>query len=341
MGSVKDLIVLKKPDNNNPGIGRFIFSDRYSVFDWGEMPNHIKDKGKALCVTGAYFFERLEEIGIKTHYLGVVENEKSKHLPQLNEPSNCMEFKLFRVITPQQKNDSYDYSIYRKERTNFLIPLEVIYRNSLPEGANLLKRLKDGKLKLKDIGFERIPLPEEKLKTPLLDVSTKLESTDRYITWKEAEKLTGSTKSEMEEIKRIILSINELITEEVKRIGLFNEDGKMEFGFDEFRDIVLVDVLGTPDECRFTFEGIPMCKEIARIFYRKTSWYKEVEEAKKRNKVNWKKTVDTPPPSLSYRLAELISMVYKDIANEITQRIWFRDTPPLKEIMYEIKDFIS
>jgi phosphoribosylaminoimidazole-succinocarboxamide synthase len=145
----------------------------------------------------------------------------------------------------------------------------------------------------------------------------------------------------VEEVKRITLIVNKVVTEEAERIDLFSEDGKVEFGFDELRNAILVDVLGTPDECRFTFEGIPMSKEIARIFYRKTPWYKGVEDAKKRNKLNWKETVDILPPCLPDRLAKLTSMVYKNIANEITQRIWFRDAPPLKEIMYGIRDFIS
>jgi len=341
MGSVKDLILLKSPDNNTTGIGRFMFSDRYSVFDWGEMPDNIQDKGKALCTLGAYFFEKLEETDIRTHYFGVVEDGKSKRLSQLKCPSNYMEFKLLRVIKPKKKADFYDYSTYKKERINFLIPLEVIYRNSLPENSSLLKRLRTGKLKPEDIGLEKMPMPEEKLKFPLLDVSTKLEATDRYITWHEAEKIVGLIKDEIEEIKKITLLVNEVITEETKKIDLFNEDGKVEFGFDEVRNLMLVDVLGTPDECRFTFKGIPMCKEIARIFYRRTPWYKNIEDAKRKNKVNWKEAVDLSPPPLAPRLLELISMVYKCITNEVTQRVWFKDTLPLKEIMYEIKDFVS
>jgi len=74
MGSVKDLKILKTPSRNETGVGRFIFSDRYSVFDWGEMPDHIPNKGKSLCISAAYFFEKLENIGVKTHYLGLVEN---------------------------------------------------------------------------------------------------------------------------------------------------------------------------------------------------------------------------------------------------------------------------
>jgi len=77
MGSVKDLEVVKKPTKTRMGVGRFHFSDRYSVFDWGEMPDHIEGKGAALCLMGAYCFERLEEKGIRTHYRGLVD-EKGK-----------------------------------------------------------------------------------------------------------------------------------------------------------------------------------------------------------------------------------------------------------------------
>ena len=59
MGSVKDLQIIKKPTQTAMGVGRFLFSDRYSVFDWGEMPDHIEGKGAALCLMGAYCFEQL------------------------------------------------------------------------------------------------------------------------------------------------------------------------------------------------------------------------------------------------------------------------------------------
>ena len=39
----------------------FEYSDRYSIFDWGEMPDHIDQKGIALNRMGAAFFEYLEK----------------------------------------------------------------------------------------------------------------------------------------------------------------------------------------------------------------------------------------------------------------------------------------
>lgn len=339
MGSVKDLKVLKEPNDTQHGVGHFIFSDRYSVFDWGEMPDHIVEKGKAICIATAYFFECLEKLGIKTHYIGVVENGKAKRLDQLKEPQNILEVKLVRVVKPKIQGNLYDYSIYQQERANFLIPLEVIYRNSLPAGSSVFKRLKQGSLKWEDLGLKQEPKPGQILDKPILDVSTKLEITDRYITWEEAQKICNLEDSELKEIKRVTLLINDLITKEAINIGLFNEDGKIEFGFDQQRNLMLVDALGTLDECRFTYQGIPVSKEIARIYYRKTDWYKEVEEAKSKDRLNWKSLVKSSPPKLPEELATSISLLYKAYANELTKRKWF-DAPPLKEVLKQIKELI-
>lgn len=340
MGSVKDLVVLREAKVDEPGVGRFIFSDRYSVFDWGEMPNHIANKGTSICIVTAFFFEKLEEMGVESHYLGVVEDGKVKRLKELSFPQNVLEFKLLRVIRPRIEGEKYDYSVYKNERGNFLIPLEVIYRNSLPEGSSVFKRLKEGKLKLEDIGLREMPSPGTILKKPLLDVSTKLEATDRYISWEEAKELCALSEGELDKIKEITLLVNELITRETRRLGLFNEDGKVEYGFDERRNLILVDAIGTLDECRFSYEGIPVSKEIARIYYRRTDWYQEVDSAKKKDPINWKSLVASKPPELPPELSLSISQVYMAYANEVTGREWFK-VPPLREVLVKVKELLE
>ena len=341
MGSVKDLTVIEKPIKNKTGRGRFIFSDRYSVFDWGEMPDHIPNKGKSLCISAAYFFEKLESMGIKTHYLGLVEDNKTKNFADIKRPADTMEVKLVRVLKPLQKGSTYDYSNYENENNNFLIPLEIIYRNSLPEGSSIFKRLEEGSLKPDDLGLKEMPLPGQTLHKPFLDVSTKLEESDRYLGWEEAQKIAHLTDNELEEIRKITLLINKLIGQEANKIGLKYEDGKIEFGFDEERNLLLVDVLGTLDECRFTFEGMPVSKEIARLYYRKTSWFKELMDAKKKDELSWKEKVNLSPPPLPSRLKELISMAYCAFANEITGREWFKDIPFMRELLEETSQIID
>jgi len=340
MGSVKDLIIIEKPLKNKGGRGRFIFSDRYSVFDWGEMPDHISNKGKSLCISAAYFFEKLETMGIKTHYLGLVEDGESKKIIDVKVPVNIMEVKLLRVLKPLKTADGYNYSDYKKEDSNFLVPLEVIFRNSLPAGSSVFKRLEKGELELKELGLEKMPISGENLEKPFLDVSTKLEESDRYMNWKEAKEITNFSEDQLSEIKDIATIVNKLITKEADRVGLKHEDGKIEFGLDVNKKLLMVDVLGTLDECRFTFKGMPISKEIARLYYRKTSWFKELIDAKKKNIYNWKDEVKSEPLPLPERLKELISMAYCAFANEITGRVWFPKIPSMKKILEEIISFI-
>ena len=213
MGSVKDLQILKKPSDEKPGIGQFHFSDRYSVFDWGEMPDLIARKGHSLAVIGAYFFELLEENEIPTHYQGLVENGMAKRLADLEKPSNIMQVSIVRVIKPELQADTYDYSVYDQNLRNVLIPLEVIYRNSLPPGSSVFRRLKEGSLSLADIGLAKMPQPNDRLTTPILDVSTKLEITDRYMSWDEAQKLSALSSAELASLKNITENVNTLISE--------------------------------------------------------------------------------------------------------------------------------
>jgi len=46
-----------------------------------------------------------------------------------------------------------------------------------------------------------MPLPGEKLEKPLMDVSTKLEATDRYLPWKEAQELAKLNNEELDQLK--------------------------------------------------------------------------------------------------------------------------------------------
>jgi len=337
MGSVKDLNILEKPTAEKYGKARFIFSNRYSVFDWGEMPDQIVHKGEAIALLSAYFFEKLAAQGIQTHYTGLVENGEVKKLSQLSNPSNQMEVKLLRVVKPALKGEVYDYSAYANEKGGYLIPLEVIYRNSLPPGSSVFKRLASGQLKPRDLGLTEMPKPNQKLASPIYDVSTKLEITDRYLTWDEARKISGLAQSEIDAIKKLTSSVNAAITEEFAKKGLVNEDGKIETGLAFDRKIMLVDVIGTLDECRFAYEGLPVSKEIARVHYRETEWFRAVEEAKKIDRQNWKSICTVAPERLPPKLKLLIEQVYCACTNEITHITWFKGIPPLKEVLKEIK----
>ena len=341
MGSVKDLEVVKKPTKDNMGVGRFHFSDRYSVFDWGEMPDLIDGKGAALCMMGAYCFERLEERGVRTHYRGLVDKSgRVERFDDLEEPSNVMEFNLVNVYKPKAYVHGgrlkYDYSVYTPKLRNFLIPLEIIYRNGLPEGSSVFKRLEQGLVTLEELGLDHYPRAGEKLGKPIFDVSTKLEEGDRYVSWSEAQWIAGLTEKEVDEIKSLLLKVDDLITQLAANAGLVNEDGKIELAFDPQRRLMIVDVVGTLDECRFTYEGLHVSKEIARQYYRKTEWFRDVEEAKKKAKEqgveDWKGLVKAKPPKLDSKLKKIVRQMYMAAANELTRKTMF-DAPKLADII--------
>jgi phosphoribosylaminoimidazole-succinocarboxamide synthase len=349
MGSVKDLEIIKKPTANEMGFGRFHFSDRYSVFDWGEMPDHIDGKGEALCLMGAYCFEKLENKGIKTHYRGLVNTAgKTVAFDEVADPTCIMEVNLVNIYKPEFRVENgkvaYDYGLYSSNLRNCLIPLEIIYRNGLPEGSSVFKRLSQRKVTLQDLGLDNYPKPGEYFENPIFDVSTKLEETDRYITWKEAKDTAGLTDQELSTVKSVLKVVNDTISEIASRAGLKNEDGKIELAFDNERNLMVVDVVGTPDECRFTYDGVHVSKEVARIFYKKTSWYNDVEEAKKAAErygtEDWKALCKSQPQQLDVNLKTIISQMYLAAANELTDRKLF-DTPRLAEVIKKYREYMG
>jgi phosphoribosylaminoimidazole-succinocarboxamide synthase len=349
MSSVKDLEVIKKPTRNSMGVGRFHFSDRYSVFDWGEMPDLIEGKGAALCMMGAYCFERLEEKGVRTHYRGLVDADgKSVRFDELKQSSNVMEVNLVNVYRPEVhvKNGklAYDYGVYTTKLRNFLIPLEIIYRNGLPEGSSVFKRLDQRLVTIEDLGLDHYPHSGEKLEKPIFDVSTKLEEGDRYVNWVKAQLIAGLSDAELGKVKDLLLRVDDTITEITSNASLVNEDGKIELAFDPQRRLMVVDVVGTLDECRFTYDGLHVSKEIARQYYKKTEWYREMEEAKTKAVAegveDWKKLAKTEPPKLDPKLKTVISQMYLAAANELTKKRIF-STPSLFDIVSRYRQYLS
>jgi len=160
------------------------------------------------------------------------------------------------------------------------------------------------------------------------------------VTWEEAKGLAGLAYGEVVEVQSLLLKVDNMINELADRAGLVNEDGKIELAFDPERCLMVVDVVGTLDECRFTYDRLHVSKEIARQFYRKTSWFMHVEEAKRKAEKegieDWKKLVKTQPPRLEITLETIISKLYMTTANELTGRRMF-DAPDLPEIVKEYK----
>ena len=253
----------------------FEYSDRYSIFDWGEMPDQISQKGAALNLMGFAFFQYLEkQIGLKHHMLGLVGNGVT----------NCCIVKNVKVVRPTKEGAGYNYTPYQDRLVNTLVPLEVIFRLGLARGNSLSKRFKSNPELVKQFGLSSVPLEGEMLQKPLIDFSTKLENGDRYLTYSEAQSISGMTDGELQKLIVKATEIAVALEDFHQKMGLELWDGKVEFAFlqneaGSDRDFMLVDSIGI-DELRLISEGRSLSKEFLREVYKDSEWYNALNAAK-------------------------------------------------------------
>ncbi len=277
----------------------FKYSNRISVFD-KIIPNDVPRKGESLCRTSAFWFEQLEDEGIcKTHFLDMPEPDQ-------------MRVRRVRVI--------HDYDRLDDQTTNFLIPLEVICRHFA--AGSLMDRVRKGKVDPTELGF-----PEghevtsgERLPTPFVEFTTKLEPIDRKLTEEEALEISGLTEDELEHIKQTVLAIDQFIEDQVEPRGLIHADGKKEFAFDENRELMIIDAFGTADEDRFwekqpyeeRGERVELSKEFVRQHYRDSGYHAELTAAREAGEP------EPEIPPMPQNIVEETSQLYGDLFERIT-----------------------
>ncbi len=275
----------------------FAYTDHISVFD-KIIPSMVPHKGETLCRTAKYWFGILNKNGIRNHFL--------------SEPSkDRMDVERVQVIR--------DYSKIDNTTTNYLIPLEVICRYYA--AGSLLDRLKNGKVKPEDLGFE--PGHEvkrgEKLPKPFVECTTKLEATDMNLTDEEAKKMAGLTDAEYQTIVDTVLKIDKIMADEVSKRGLIHVDGKKEFGYDKQRKLMVVDTFGTLDEDRWWdaeeyAKGniVELSKEFVRQYYRETGYHKALYDARDKG------LPEPDIPALPQDIIDRVSKLYVDMYERIT-----------------------
>lgn len=138
-GSVKKIRTVKTTTAARPGVYLFEYTDDYSVFDYGKMPDRLRGKGAAMAVLSAWLFERLEDAGnwrslaksdvwdvirdadlrdglirsktfrelkkagMKTHYRGLRDRKgRLVRTDALEEPTNLMEVTGVGIVSPER-----------------------------------------------------------------------------------------------------------------------------------------------------------------------------------------------------------------------------------------------
>jgi phosphoribosylaminoimidazole-succinocarboxamide synthase len=363
MGSVKDLLLIETACENRAGLANFVFSDRYSVFDWGEMPDHIANKGRSLATMAAFNFEELERQGLRTHYQGMVnaKGELVRFGALKQGGSETMQVSLGRVYAPVAREIwredgvelSYDYSFFEANRglvNNYLIGLEIIFRNGLPLGSSLFKRFdrlgsigdpkerdRQRRKLLREIGLREEPRPGQMLPRPLMSYTTKLEPGDRSLNLQEAWRISGLSRRDFRVLRELALKVNRIVTERAERAGFVHFDGKIEALWDQ--GVVICDVVGTFDENRFAFQGAQVSKEVVRQWYKRhqPEFAAACEEWKKTGS-GWQKRCPVKPRRLPREFATLVSQMYMAGCNRYTGRKLFR-APELEAVMDRLQAY--
>lgn len=335
----------------------FEFSDRYSVFDWGEMPDQLNDKGKTLALMGKSFFKYLgnaeswkglfqSRIILQTFskkYLNEMESSLlyqtycKQGLPHhaligsdLSDDA-LLKVKNIAVNRPDFDGEHYDYAKYKSKPVNALVPLEVIFRLGLPPGNSLSKRLGNELAKWQAFGFETIK-DNGLLERPFIDFSTKLERGDRYLDYQEAQSIACLSEKEWNELLVMTNLIALNLFHFHHKLGLELWDGKIEVAFmmgaNGERSFMLVDSIGI-DELRLLYKGKSFSKEFLRETYKNSSWYQNLEAAKKDSltgqgdfkSICLNKYKSAPEP-LTTEIKERAEAVYKSYANAVTKEVW-------------------
>jgi phosphoribosylaminoimidazole-succinocarboxamide synthase len=323
-GSVKDVYGQEGVD---PYI--FRFSDRYSIFDWGEMPDSLEGKGEALAVMGDLFFRllgrpwagwqisdaypkfwrdslttspawaALRRQGLAHHSLGLV--DESLQPVAAGGRSNLLAVKALgrppAISSASAGKVHWDYSAYHTRPANCLVPLEVVFRFGAPEGSSFLERLAKWPGYAQSFGFPEKPAPGEWFPFPVVEFFTKLEPTDRFLSREEAASMAALSQDELDDLVALTLLLALRLKDVFSPMGLALWDGKFEFAFvpgeEGRRSFLLVDSIG-PDELRLLGpDGVHFSKEFLRRAYRGSTWYEAVGKAKElaaaKGQKDWKR----------------------------------------------------
>lgn len=317
-GSVKDLLGPHTVQGKSSIV--FDYTDAFSVFDWGRMPDLLPRKGEALAVLAADFFEKLEKPetwkefsktsgalalrkanrfgaifnelgeelqaeGLRTHYLGVLKNETQLiSSSETLEPFRKFAVKPVSVVKPHLASVLGrvlpDYFPTRASEPPRLVPLEVIFRTECTEGSSLLERVSRDPAYLASLGFPHL----------------KVEAGKKW-DFPVLEFFTKLESTDRPVALSEALAISGLSAKSLQEVLLKTAwvSGLLRFWFSrlglEVADGKLewaVDAEGKcflvdaigPDELRILKNGIQLSKEFLRAYYRKTSWYMSVERAK-------------------------------------------------------------
>ncbi|WP_433206975.1 phosphoribosylaminoimidazolesuccinocarboxamide synthase [Nocardia sp. CA-107356] len=315
--STKNLEILEPPTATREGVGVFEYTDHFSLFHFGRMPDSIPGKGEATCRMAVFNFAMLEAAGVRTHFRRFI-------------PPNRIEFALARVPNPAAGPQT-------PAAGNYLIPVQVLFRNELPKGSSVHRRIAAGQLTPAELGLDDIPAVGETLRQPIIEYATMLDEVNQFIPPRHAQRRAGLSQAQFQAMRRIAVTVNDVLTARARAVGLSHCDGKVEFLVSGDGQLVLADSPGTPDESRLMYGGVHCGKQVLRNWYVNQGLEVPVNTLIAQH-VPWEQW--PRPASLPPAFGPIMSDLYRSLAETWTgEHLW--DTPDLQSATHAVAHLIG
>jgi phosphoribosylaminoimidazole-succinocarboxamide synthase len=312
--SSKELTTVVPPAAGRAGVGIFHFTDHYSIFHLGRMPDQIPGKAEAITRMAVTSLELLTEAGVAHHFRRQVD-------------ATAIECDLYPIVDlappPGPAGD--------RRHEDYFVPLQVIFRNCLPPGASLLRRGADRCFVVDPATGSPTFYEGQVFDTPLIEFTTKLEEIDRFIGTEEAKQIAALDDRQLAEVAALAAKVEEVITAHAHTVGLEHFDGKIETAHTATDQIVVVDTAGTPDENRFSLDGFQVSKQVLRDHYAGTGLEAAVREWAAQGRPAGRAPRPAPVP---VPLLGLVSEMYRSLA-----RLWSgRSDGTVRDLDQVVKD---
>ena len=312
-GSVKNL-------RGKSGVNPYIieFSDRYALYDWGDMPEDLQGKAEAMAFLAWFFFDHLgnpanwQDTGM---FKGMENSARLKRLAQEGLPHH-----MIGLAGGDLRPLSLDREI--------LSPSKLLLVKALhyPDDPVRDDEPADRVLPFA-VQFTFDGTPSDKLAVAYIatDDGSVLSPTTAIAKGK----LSAVELDELETLAKLVAL---RLRATCGGIGADLVQGTLHFAVTGSagaapRDFMLVDALG-PDDLSMYVRNVAMSQDVLQHAYRGSNWLAAVEKAKamatERGERDWKRIcieeLKAHPPLLSPMVKEKAVMVYKSLARELSQR---------------------
>lgn len=316
-------ILCRTPTRNvrgKPGQSPYIleFSDRYSVYEWGEMPEDIQGKATGLAFLAWFFFD----------HLGRAESWQDASL----FPATVDQAELARLRANGMPHHMIDLA--GGDLRPLLLDREVLS----PSKLLLVKPLaypnaEDPKATVGEARVLPVQIRFEFTRGHAMPGVTILAECETSCIVKTVEEAANKCRLSPAEMTRMA-KLGELVALRLRAtlsdIGIDLTSGKLTFavtGSATSLEFMLADSLG-PDTLTLECDGVRISQDVLCQGYRGTNWLLAVEKAKsmaaERGERDWKRIcteeLKSHPPLLSPIVKEKAAMVYQGLARALCER---------------------